>query len=99
MPEQRYDWKLSRRLISWTLSSNVSNIFYFILTNEIAAYSKEIKKVVSQSETMSLVINTCIIYWITSDLFNRLMQLTSKIQTPVTFLFVNKNIKFALAFS
>ena len=35
----------------------------------------------------------CSVFWITSDVFIHLMQLTSKVQTPITFLFVNKNIK------
>ena len=36
----------------------------------------------------SLVID--ITFWITSDFSIHLMQLTSKVQTPITFLFVNK---------
>ena len=41
----------------------------------------------------------CNVFWITSDFSVHLMQLTSKVQTPITFLFVKKNIKCGLAFS
>ena len=59
-------------------------------------------KVISITSEMiwyqSLVINIslyfhCSIFWITSDFSIHLMKLTSKVQTPITFLFVNKNIK------
>ena len=45
----------------------------------------------------SLVIDST--FLITSDFSIHLMQLTSKVQTPITFLFVNKNIKCGYAFS
>ena len=34
----------------------------------------------------------CSVFWITSDFSIHLMQLTSKVQTPITFLFVNKTL-------
>ena len=37
--------------------------------------------------------------WITSDFFIDLLQCTSVLQTPITFLFVNENIKCGYAVS
>ena len=75
--------------------------FYFILSGEINAYQKQIKMISITSEMIwyqSLVNDFslcfhCSVFWITSDFSIDLMQLTSKVQTPITFLFVNKNIK------
>ena len=75
---------------------------YFILSSEINAYQKQIKVISTTSENIgwyqSLLIDIslyfhCSDFWITSDFSIHLMQLTSKVQTPITFLFVNKNIK------
>ena len=74
---------------------------YFILSSEINAHQKQIKVISITSEMIwyqSLVIDVslyfhCSIFWITSDFYIFLMQLTSKVQTPITFIFVNKNIK------
>ena len=66
---------------------------YFILSSEINAYQKQ------KSDIMiDLVIDIslyfhCSVFWITFDFSIHLMQLTSKVHTPITFLFVNKNIK------
>ena len=38
-------------------------------------------------------------FWITSDFSIDLLQCTSELQTPITFLFVNENIKCGYAFS
>ena len=38
-------------------------------------------------------------FWITSDFSIDLLQCTSELQTRITFLFVNENIKFGYAFS
>ena len=76
-------------------------IFYFILSSEINAYQKQIKVISIISEMIwyqSLVIDIslyfhCSVFWITSDFSIHSLQLTSKVQTPIAFLFVNKNIK------
>ena len=65
--------------------------FYFILSSEINAYQKHIK-MISITSDISLYFH-CSVFWITSDFSIHLMQLTSKVQTPITFLRVNKNIK------
>ena len=41
----------------------------------------------------------CSLLWITSDFSIHLMHFTSELQTPITFLFVNENIKSGYAFS
>ena len=67
---------------------------YFILSSEINAYQKQIKVISITSEMMidiSLYFH-CSVFWITSDFSIHLMQLTSKVQTPITFLFVNKTL-------
>ena len=61
-------------------------LIYFILSSEINAYQKQI------------IYFHCI-FWITSDISIHLMQFTSELQMPITFLFVNKNIKCVYAFS
>ena len=74
---------------------------YFILNSEINAYQKQIKVISITSEMIwyqSLVTDIslyfhCSVFWITSVFSIHLMQLTSKVQTPITFLFVNKNTK------
>ena len=75
--------------------------FYIMLSSEINAYQKQIKVISITNEMIwyqSLVIDIslyfhCSVFWITFDFSIHLMQLTSKVQTPITFLFVNKNIK------
>ena len=42
---------------------------------------------------------TYIFFWITSDFSTDLLQCTSELQTPMTFLFVNENIKCGYSFS
>ena len=60
---------------------------------------KQIKMFFSQSETIIISITKYIFtsdwynFFIASDFSIRLMQLTSKVQTPITFLIVNKNTK------
>ena len=39
------------------------------------------------------------LFWITSDFPIDLLQCTSELQTPITFLFVDKNMKCGYAFS
>ena len=92
------EWKSQR----WSKKRYSENtIVYFILSSEINAYQKQIK-VISITSGMiwyqSLVIDISLyfhssVFWITSDFSIHLMQLTLKVQTPITFLFVNKNIK------
>ena len=79
-------------------NKNTYMFIYFILSSEINAYQKQIKKISISSEMIDLVIDIslyfhCSVFWITSDFSIHLMQLTSKVHTPITFLFVNKNIK------
>ena len=38
----------------------------------------------------------CSLFWIISDFSIHLMHFTSELQTPITFLFVNENIKCGL---
>ena len=38
-------------------------------------------------------------FWITSDFSIDLLQCTSELQTPITFLLVNENIKYGYSFS
>ena len=85
-----------------TLPQCERKLIYFILSSEINAYQKQIKVISITSEMIwyqSLVIGIslyfhCSVFWITSDFSIHLMQLTSKFQTPITFLFVKKNIKY-----
>ena len=42
---------------------------------------------------------TYIFFWITPDFSIDLLQCTSELQTPITFLFVNENIKCGYSFS
>ena len=85
----------------------VDRTLYFILSSEINAYLKQVKGLSITSEMIlyqSLVIDIslyfhCSVFWITSDFSIHLMQLTSKVQTPITFLYVNKNIKCGYSFS
>ena len=76
--------------IQWILLFTCDNYTYFILNSEINAYQQQIKVMSITSEMIYLY---CSIFWITSDFSIHLMQHTSKVQTPITFLFVNKNIK------
>ena len=78
----------------------ISLNIYFMLSSETNAYKKQIKVLSITSEIIyqSLVIDNslyfhCSVFWITTDFSIHLMQLTSKVQTPITFLFVNENIK------
>ena len=71
---------------------NLINVSYFILSSEINAYQKQIKVISITSKMISLYFH-CSVFLITSDFSIHLMQLTSKAQTPITFLFANKNIK------
>ena len=69
------------------------NKFYFILSSEINAYQKQIKVKSITSDIIVIDIGLyfhCSVFFITSDFSIHLMQLTSKVQTPITFLFVNK---------
>ena len=81
------------------MAVNIKTIFYFVLSSEINAYQKQIKVISITSEMIWLVIDIslyfhCSVFWITSDFSIHLMQLTLKVQTPMNFLFVNKNIKY-----
>ena len=82
-------------------------MFYLILCSEINAYQKRIKVIPVTSEMIcyqTLVIDIslyflCSVFWITSDFSIHLMHFTPELQTPITFLFVNENIKCGYAFS
>ena len=73
-------------------AENKNRNFYSILSSEINAYQKQIKVISITSEMMwyqSLVIDIslyfhCSVFWITSDFSIHLMQLTSKVQMPIT---------------
>ena len=71
-------------------------MIYFILSSEINAYQNQIKVISITSEMIVIDISLyfhCIVFWITSDFSIHLMQFTSKVQTPITFLFGLKNIR------
>ena len=79
----------------------VDFLFYFILSSEINAYQKQLKviSVTSEMIDISLYFN-CSVFWTTSDYsIHLLLNLTSELQTPITFLYVNGNIKCGYAFS
>ena len=86
--------------------NSVDKIFYFILTSEINAYQQQIKMISITSEMIFyqlLVIDICLYFHcsflgITSDFSIRLMLFNSILQTPITFLFVNENIKCGYSF-
>ena len=50
------------------------------------------------SDDISLYFH-CSFLWITSDFSIRLMLFSSELQTPITFVFVNENIKCGYSFS
>ena len=83
-------WLLSDIKKAYFISNKYTKtiILYFILSSEINAYQKQIKAMID----ISLYFH-CSVFWITFDFSIHLMQLTSKVQAPITFLFVNKNIK------
>ena len=73
------------------------NAFILYLAVKSMLYQKQIKviSIISEIIYQSLGIDIslyfhCSIFWITSDFSIYLMQLISKVQTPITFLFVNK---------
>ena len=88
-------------------TNSVDKIFYFIPTSEINAYQKQIKMISITSEMIFyqlLVIDICLYFncsflGITSDFSIHLMVFNSELQTPITFLFVNENIKCRYSFS
>ena len=45
------------------------------------------------------ILNVSFFFLITSDVSISLMHFTSELQMPITFLFVNENIKYGYAFS
>ena len=65
---------------------------YYILSCAINAPQKQIKVISITNENISLYFQ-CSIFFIISDFSIYLMQLTSKVQMTITFLFVNKNIE------
>ena len=79
---------------------------YYTQSHEIQENIVEIYCIFSlvTSENIKLYIFTpseCTynVLWITSDFSIDLLQCTSELQTPITFLFVNENIKCGHAFS
>ena len=88
-------------MVRFTPVNTKTTSTYRILSSEINAYQKQIKVISITSEMICyqlLVIDIslyfhCSVFWITSDFSIHLMQLTSKVQTPITFLFLNENIK------
>ena len=84
----------------------LANAFYYIQSSEIQEYIHEIYCVfyIFTSENIKFYIFTppeCKynLFWITSAFSINLLQCTSELQTPITFLFVNENIKCGYAFS
>ena len=77
-----------------------------MLSSEINAYQKQIKMISISSEMILIDISLYFtvafffsFFLITSDFSIRLMLFTSELQTPITFLFVNENIKCGYSFS
>ena len=64
-----------------------------MLRSEINAYQKQIKVISITSEIDISLYFHCSVFWTTSDFSIHLLQLTAKVQMPITFLFVNKKIK------
>ena len=84
----------------------LQNTFYYIQSSEIQENIVDINCIfyIFTSENIKSYIFTpqeCtyIFFWITSDLSIDLLQCTSELQTPITFLFVNENIKRGYSFS
>ena len=80
--------------------------FYYIQSSEIQENIVEIYCIfyIFTSENIKSYIFTpqeCTynFFWITSDFSIDLLQCTSELQTPITFLFVNENIKCGYSFS
>ena len=67
--------------------------FYYIKSSEIQENIDDIYFIFSCHR------NVHINFWITSDFSIDLQQCTSELQTPITFLFVNENIKCGYSFS
>ena len=89
--------------------STLNNVFYFILTGEIIAFQKQIKviSIISEMKSYQSLLGVidislyfhCSVFLITSDFSIHLSYFTLKLQTPITFLFVNENIECGYAFS
>ena len=73
--------------------------FYFIVTSEMNAYQKQIKMISITSEMKSAYIFTVAFFGITYDFSISLMLFNSELQTPITFLSVNENIKCGYSFA
>ena len=84
--------------------SNKGMVVYFILSSEINAYKKQnVISITSEMIYQSLVIDIslyfyCSFFWITSVFSIHIMHFTSELQMPMTFLFVNENIKYVCIF-
>ena len=79
----KYDFRLS----SWQADNQLAG--KSILHMQTLGYHGKMRL----KYVITAYIFTVAFFWITSDFTIYLMQLTSKVQSPITFLFVNKNIK------
>ena len=99
-----YLWSTRPRGLSYDVAFWSDITPFFILCSELNAYQKQIK-VTSMTSEMIMMISAYIFtfnssgFWITSAFSIHLMLFTSELQTPITFLFVNENIKCDDAFS
>ena len=79
--------------------------FYYIQSNEIQENIDEIYCIIVFSLVKYKILyfhSTGVyiqLFWITSDFSINLLQCTSELQTPITFLFVDENIECGNAFS
>ena len=97
------------RILKMTRLTRIALIKYFILylPVKLMHIKKQIKMISITSEMIFnqlLVIDICLYFHcsflgITSDFSIRLMLFHSELQTPITFLFVNENIKCGYSFS
>ena len=76
--------------------TRLNSSIYFIHGSEINTYQKQIKVISFTSEMLYFHCSVLDYLWLFSI---HLMHFTSELQTPITFLFVNKNIKCGYAFS
>ena len=99
--------QVTRKTIKTQMSLKFSQIQPW--TAELAALD-QLKKSFTYLRTIQNILMTCwlsgerslpfgLLVWITSDFSIDLLQCTSELQTHITFLFVNENIKCVYAFS
>ena len=89
--------------VIFTEAARVDKSFYYIQSSEIQENIDEILYIsdIFTCEDIKSYIFTCedITFWITSDFSFDLLQYTSELQTFITSLYVNENIKCGYSFS